>query len=435
MDEPGWSWPAWKFGMKRDDLFTKLHDQYNTISSSIQDPEAFHHDVYEISQEASTAAEFHRLLAARKLQRVDELNKTLESASYEIIGNPSLIGTEQWRYALQLFQTKSLDSLVRYFVSYLPDDHPWHHPAVEESSESDSMSGSVDSLAPSTASSASFYSSVHDDSEKPILTHEPLPIVSDISAAMKSTPTMTAQLPPSPRSMTTRSDASSVDAASPSEHEYIINTLTPARTMSFSESDSERLDKTMPRPHRRGSRFDHDVDELSQADTPLTSVSDDEAVVDAREEECKLESLSEEFEMVGDRGCGQDGEWSLTSPTAQSTDTADLLDSETPTPRPEQAPVCDPLSSFSFSSPRRSGLRRPSPGPIKRGPVTTAPTPTTISSLSSTRRSREQSPVQTIRRGPSEPLSRIQKPLPEMRGSRPRCARRKAAGVAGAESC
>jgi len=30
--------------MKRGDLFTKLHDQYNTYSSPIQDPDAFHHD-------------------------------------------------------------------------------------------------------------------------------------------------------------------------------------------------------------------------------------------------------------------------------------------------------------------------------------------------------------------------------------------------------
>lgn len=51
MDDSGWTWPAWKFGMKRDDLFTKLHDQYNVVPSSLQDPEAFHHDVYEISNE------------------------------------------------------------------------------------------------------------------------------------------------------------------------------------------------------------------------------------------------------------------------------------------------------------------------------------------------------------------------------------------------
>ncbi|KAH7186136.1 uncharacterized protein B0J16DRAFT_363154 [Fusarium flagelliforme] len=32
----------------------------------------------------------------------------------------------QWGHAIQLFRTNSLDSLVRYFVSYLPADHIWH---------------------------------------------------------------------------------------------------------------------------------------------------------------------------------------------------------------------------------------------------------------------------------------------------------------------
>ncbi|EGU71791.1 hypothetical protein FOXB_17700 [Fusarium oxysporum f. sp. conglutinans Fo5176] len=32
----------------------------------------------------------------------------------------------QWEHAVQLFRTNSLDSLVRYFASYLPIDHIWH---------------------------------------------------------------------------------------------------------------------------------------------------------------------------------------------------------------------------------------------------------------------------------------------------------------------
>ena len=69
MDDPGWSWPAWKFGMKRDDLFSKLHGEYNTVLSAIQDPEAFHHDVWEISRDATTTDEFHRLMASRQRRR------------------------------------------------------------------------------------------------------------------------------------------------------------------------------------------------------------------------------------------------------------------------------------------------------------------------------------------------------------------------------
>ncbi|KAH7169640.1 uncharacterized protein B0J16DRAFT_351784 [Fusarium flagelliforme] len=126
MDDPPWAWPAWKFNMKREDLFTKLHDQYNTYQSPIQDPDAFHHDIFEISQEANSPAEFHHLVTHRRQQRLRELNDTLESASFEIIANPLLVGTLQWQHAVQLFRTNSLDSLVAYFASYLPTDHLWH---------------------------------------------------------------------------------------------------------------------------------------------------------------------------------------------------------------------------------------------------------------------------------------------------------------------
>lgn len=122
MDEPGWAWPAWKFNMKRDDLFMSLHDKYNTVTFSLQDPEAFHHDVFELSTQADTTEEFHRLMAERKGQRTQEISKCFESLAVEIIANPALIGTDQWQHALQLFRTKSYDSIVRYFASYIPEE-------------------------------------------------------------------------------------------------------------------------------------------------------------------------------------------------------------------------------------------------------------------------------------------------------------------------
>ncbi|CVL13261.1 uncharacterized protein FPRN_15207 [Fusarium proliferatum] len=123
MDDPLWTWPAWKFGMKQEDLFTKLHDQYNTYAIPIKDAEAFYCDIAEISYEAQSTAEFHHLANHRRQQRLSELNKSLESARLEIIGNPKLIKMPQWEHAARLFQTNSLDSLVRYFASYLPTDH------------------------------------------------------------------------------------------------------------------------------------------------------------------------------------------------------------------------------------------------------------------------------------------------------------------------
>jgi hypothetical protein len=126
MNDSLWTWPAWKFDMKKEDLFTKLHDQYNTYPSPIQDDEAFYHNISEISYEAQSTAEFHHLASNRRQQRLCELNDSLESASLEIIGNPNLIKMPQWGHAVQLFRTNSLDSLVRYFASYLPADHIWH---------------------------------------------------------------------------------------------------------------------------------------------------------------------------------------------------------------------------------------------------------------------------------------------------------------------
>ena len=123
MDDPGWSWPAWKFGLKREDLSSSLHDQYNTFTFTLQDPEAFHADVCEISHDASTAEEFHRLMAERRQQRLHELHESLETLAVEIIANPKLMDSPQWGYALQLFRTKSFDSLVRYFATYLPDGY------------------------------------------------------------------------------------------------------------------------------------------------------------------------------------------------------------------------------------------------------------------------------------------------------------------------
>lgn len=184
MDDPGWAWPAWKFGMKRDDLFTTLHEQYNTFSFSIQDPEAFHHDVYEISRDAETPDEFHRLMAVRRRQRLSELHESLESLAVEIIANPKLMDSEHWQYALQLFRTKSFDSIVRYFASYLPenylDRHDNHDAISVSSSFSDTNSVKTESTAASSVDGASI-TSFFDD--QVVMTKEPLSIHTKIPSS------------------------------------------------------------------------------------------------------------------------------------------------------------------------------------------------------------------------------------------------------------
>ena len=285
-DDPGLQWPAWKFGMKREEIFTTLQDRYNTVTSSIQDPEAFHHDVYEISHVATCPDEFHRLLSDRKEQRIRELNSTLESASFEIIANPSLIGTEQWQFAVQLFRTRSLDSLVRYFASYLPDDHPWYNPQIRSSQDQSSGDGSFRST------------SVPED-----------------------------HFPPSPRSMTMCSDESAV--ASPvddvSHHEYPLDTYTPARTSSFSEPETDYMAFS-------GILARVQDDETSQSDgpdTPITSVSD-------FSETQSLSDYDPKDEMQDEFIAGQgrdDGEGDI-----KETQEEETTASATPTPRNGDAP-------------------------------------------------------------------------------------------------
>ncbi|KAI0906824.1 hypothetical protein F4824DRAFT_224466 [Ustulina deusta] len=233
MDEPdgGCSWQAWKFGMKREDLYTKLQDQYNTVTLSIQDPDAFHHDVCEISKTAVDLDEFHRMLEERKEFRLNQLNESLQSASVEIIANPNLIGTDQWQHAIQLFRTRSFDSLVRYFSSYLPEDHPWNT-FVQDST------------------TRSFFDEV--DDLTPIITHEPLSFISNTSTNLITA----SHLPPSPRSLTMCSDSSSAS--------------TPARTLSFSEpeSDDMLLSTTLTR------EYDDGTSQWDDPDTPTTPMSE-----------------------------------------------------------------------------------------------------------------------------------------------------------------
>ncbi|XDG08893.1 hypothetical protein ABKA04_008508 [Annulohypoxylon sp. FPYF3050] len=314
MDDPIWSWPAWKFGMKREELFTKLHDQYNTINFSIQDPEAFHHDVYEISNTAQNVDEFHRLLADRKQLRLNELNQSLESASVEIIANPNLIGTTQWQFAIQLFRTKSLDSLVRYFSSYLPEDHPWHQASDDLSSKP-------------------FFDEAEDDG--PHMTYEPLPINNAVTSIPES------HLPPSPRSLTMCSE-NSVSS-------------TPARTLSFSEAETDVmvLSGTLSRGFDDGETSQSDV-----CESPTTSISDMSEIQ-------SLESQPEEFE---EDDVIREEEKPM---TAKAVEGENMNESEMPTPRNEfrsDSYVDDEaariISSSKHNTPHRS-IRDVSPGLLR----------------------------------------------------------------------
>ncbi|RFU72320.1 hypothetical protein TARUN_9931 [Trichoderma arundinaceum] len=408
MDDPDLSWPAWKFGMKRGDLFTTLHDQYNTFTYTLQDPEAFHHDVYEISHHADTAEEFHRFMAARQRQRLTELQESLESLAVEIIANPKLIGSDQWQHALQLFRTKSFDSIVRYFASYLPDDYLERHGSSSVPSMSSSFS-EADSIHTSStkASSADDASSFLDDDFFPhgsLMTAEP--------CAMN-----TADMPLSPQSE--GSPAESADSPA------YTSTNPPSPSMSYSGSGSERLRaRFIRRP------LIHDDDETSQSDdcdTTVTSVCDsaetrssfDPADVDDDDDDKELpvhivdgDEEDDEFptaQLPEDDFCCLD---SFDTHNSFNNTNYDTLESDTPTPR--QVPESTSYLDYKSALPRKS-----SP-PQQRPSYRRSPSPRSLLG-----RRREESPAQDVRRSPEEALSKIQKqPLGESLRRRPNKSRR-----------
>ncbi|KAG8163748.1 hypothetical protein KVR01_007045 [Diaporthe batatas] len=327
MDDPGCAWPFWKFGLQKDDLTTTLHDRFNTIPSAIQDPEAFHHDVYEISTRASTLTEFENLMEERKKLRLEELNGMLEDASFEIIGNPSLIGTEQWQYAIQLFRTKSLDSLVRYFSSYLPQEHPWHHDSASPISSTGSSQPAI-----FDCDGPMFFDEPEEDDTYYTNEHSQTFDITEISLDQPT------------RSMTVRSEDSGVSVSERVQQNHKYLARTSQRAMSFSESESEpiHIHDSIPALH--------DDDVTSQSDdpeTPSTSVSD----LSDTESQGKDTMLTT---IVDD-----DAHDEYLSITHAQLSSMDSMESETPTPKPERthssaAPFFDtrlsPLRARSLSS-------------------------------------------------------------------------------------
>ncbi|UKZ69829.1 uncharacterized protein TrAtP1_010834 [Trichoderma atroviride] len=76
-----WYWPFAKFSLDPNDLFTTLHDRFNTRPFSLQDPTAFHRDVYECADSSDTRDEFYSRLEQRKAQRIKEMSKGWDEVS------------------------------------------------------------------------------------------------------------------------------------------------------------------------------------------------------------------------------------------------------------------------------------------------------------------------------------------------------------------
>lgn len=320
------AWPFWKFGFKYNDLTTVLQDKYNTISSPIQDPDAFHHDVYEISSRADNLAEFERLMQERKALRIKELNGMLEDASFEIVGNPDLIGTDQWALAVQLFRTRSLDSLVRYFASYLPADHPWHYDA-------DSPVDSSESEAPSPIDYDGPMLFDEPEEDEPIHTNQPSECCSIVDTVADQ---------PS-RSMSMRSEDSGVSVGGRFQRsrKALSRVRSPARAMSIFDGEFDQSSASL---QNSIAVVDESASLTHDSQTPSTSISDlsycDEQ--DSRKNVLVTTVLDEDT---------IDGFLSI---SRHSVGPMGLMDSKSSTPTPKSTatpPTVGPVSPFLHTKP------------------------------------------------------------------------------------
>ncbi|PFH61380.1 hypothetical protein XA68_17492 [Ophiocordyceps unilateralis] len=83
----------------------------------------------------------------------------------------SVIGSVSWQHALRVFRSKSLDSIIEFFATYLPDHHSDYNDASSTSGSSDA--DSVHTLSTKASSSDHIYSSLFLDGELPPHDSEP----------------------------------------------------------------------------------------------------------------------------------------------------------------------------------------------------------------------------------------------------------------------
>lgn len=115
-------WPAWKFGMRQDELFATLAKRCNSISLPVLDVDAFNRDVCDLSATAQDRDEFLHLLEERRDLRQKELLELWQLSFTQLAALPALLASSgtQWKDAVQIYHSHSLDSYVRFFASFLP---------------------------------------------------------------------------------------------------------------------------------------------------------------------------------------------------------------------------------------------------------------------------------------------------------------------------
>lgn len=89
-----WWWPFAKFPLDPNDLFTTLHGRFNTRPFPLQDPIAFHRDVYECADSSDTIDEFYSRLEQRKAQRIEEMSEGWDEVGTLLVSFPTLLACQ-----------------------------------------------------------------------------------------------------------------------------------------------------------------------------------------------------------------------------------------------------------------------------------------------------------------------------------------------------
>ncbi|KAH9985585.1 hypothetical protein F4779DRAFT_612068, partial [Xylariaceae sp. FL0662B] len=131
-------WPAWKFGMRQDELFTTVAKQFNSITIPMLDLDSFNRDVCELSAIAQDKDAFFKLLDERRDMRQKELLDLWQFTFSHLATYPFLLprpdgSKAPWKHAMQISYSQSFDSYVRYFAGFLQTKSP--QPTLREPSD------------------------------------------------------------------------------------------------------------------------------------------------------------------------------------------------------------------------------------------------------------------------------------------------------------
>lgn len=143
-DREQWDWPFLKFGLKRDELFTTLHDRFNVHQLPLQDPMAFHRDVCEAARCSATVEQFYAQMEERRAERAKQMNEAFNEICHLISWGPWVLAcpqcydpetdeektlpgtlndslTQKWALFNYFSRSLSFDSLIRFFDGFVRD--------------------------------------------------------------------------------------------------------------------------------------------------------------------------------------------------------------------------------------------------------------------------------------------------------------------------